>query len=160
MKMRFQRNSQTAYPQEKYMPNTLVVVQLCIVCTLAQIHSYAWNDNDIFIFHQDCNAPTTSQSLDRQPSDWLQSFKIPDHDTFSGSVQRAIDTGVISSKARREIVQVLRTLISMHTLYPVSEQYVAVSQKLVTKFLNLCDPIGTYGFVSVISDSSFLFHYL
>ena len=107
----------------------------------------------IFVFHQDCNAPSTSQSLDRQPSDWLQSFKIPDRDTFSGSVQRAIDTGVISSKARREIVQVLRTLISIHTLYPVSEQYVTVSQKLVAKFPNLRDPIGTNGFVSIISDS-------
>ena len=67
---------------------------------------------------------------------------------------------MISSKVRREIVQVLCTLISMHMLYTVSEQYVAVSQKLVTKFPNLHDPIGTNGFVSVISDSSFLFYYL
>ena len=39
------------------------------------------------------------------------------------------------------------------TLHPVSEQYVTVSQKLVTKFPNLRDPIGTNGFVGVISDS-------
>ena len=63
---------------------------------------------------------------------------------------------MVSSKARREIVQVLRTLISMHTLYPVSEQYIAVSQKLVTKYPNLRDPIGTNGFVSVVSGSLFM----
>lgn len=104
-----------------------------------------------FALLQDCNvAPDTPSS---QPSDWHQSFQIPERESFSGSVQRAIDTGVISSKARREIVQVLRTLISMHTLYPVSEQYIAVSQKLVAKYPNLRDPIGTNGFVSTISDS-------
>ena len=61
----------------------------------------------MIMYSQDCNILTTSE--------------------------RAIDTGVVLSKARREIVQVLRTLISMHTLYLLSEQYIGVSQKLVTK---------------------------
>ena len=113
------------------------------------------NDYVIFVLPQDCNVLTTSGTSGSQLSDWLQSFKIPERDSFSGSVQRAIDTGVVSSKARREIVQMLRTLISMHALYPVSEQYIAVSQKLVTKYPNLRDPIGTNGFVSVPIDSLF-----
>lgn len=120
--------------------------------------------NGFFVLLQDCNLPTSTgnppqgnprtSSGNPPPSDWLSSFRIPERDSFSGSVHRAIDTGVITSKARREIVQVLRTLISMHTLYPVSEQYIAVSQKLVTKYPNLRDPIGTNGFVSVRSDFS------
>ena len=87
----------------------------------------------MIMYSQDCNILTTSGTSESQLSDWLQSFKIPERDSFSGSVQRAIDTGVVLSKARREIVQVLRTLISMHTLYLLSEQYIGVSQKLVTK---------------------------
>ena len=110
----------------------------------------------MIMYPQDCNVLTTSGTSESQLSDWLQSFKIPERDSFSGSVQRAIDTGVVSSKARREIVQVLRTLISMHTLYPVSEEYIGVSQKLVTKYPNLRDPVGTNGFVSVLNDSHFL----
>lgn len=41
---------------------------------------------------------------------WHHTFQIPDRGAFSGSVQQAIDTGVVSAKARREINQTLRTL--------------------------------------------------
>ena len=92
------------------------------------------------IFLQECSELSVS--------DWHHKFTIPEQNRFSGSVQRAIETGIISSKARREIVQVLRTMITAHTAYPTSEQYITISQKLITKFPKLTDAIGTNGFVS------------
>jgi len=69
-------------------------------------------------------------------------------ETYSWSVQKAIETGIIASKARKEIVQVLRTLILSYTKYPTSEQYTTISRKLVEKFPKLKDPVGSNGFVS------------
>ena len=89
-----------------------------------------------------------SPIINGQASDWHIGFQFPPKETYSWSVQKAIETGVISSKARREIVQVLRTLISRYTKYPTSDQYTIISQKLVEKFPNLRDPIGSNGFVS------------
>ena len=40
---------------------------------------------------------------------WHLSFEIPDKSTFSGAVQKAIDTGVLCAKPRKDIVQILRT---------------------------------------------------
>ena len=54
---------------------------------------------------------------------WHLTFQIPEKHTFSGSVLRAVNTGVVSAKARREIVQVLRTLILQHTCRPNGKQY-------------------------------------
>lgn len=73
---------------------------------------------------------------------WHEVFEVPAPETFSASVQSGIKKGVISSKARREIVQVLRTFVTAHTVYPTSEEYVAV-----VTYPNLRDPIGTNGFV-------------
>ena len=83
-----------------------------------------------------------------QPTDWHIRFQIPPKETYSWSVQQAIETGVITSTARRQIVQVLRTMILSYTKYPKSEQYTIISQKLVEKFPKLKDPVGTNGFVS------------
>ena len=77
---------------------------------------------------------STLPLLSSQPADWHLHFSIPERESFSGSVQRAIDMGIVSSKARREIVQVLRTLIAMHTLYPISDHYITICQKLIAKF--------------------------
>ena len=79
---------------------------------------------------------------------WHQSFKIPEKSTFSGSVQRAIDTGVISSKTQQEIAQTLRMHILQHTRYPSPEEYTSVCQQLILKFPKLRDTIGSNGFVS------------
>ena len=46
---------------------------------------------------------------------WHHTFEISDHSAFSGSVQKAIDTGIVSAKAHREINQTLRTLSLQHT---------------------------------------------
>ena len=67
--------------------------------------------------------------------------------TFSGTVQQAIETGIVVSKARQEIVQMLRTLMLQHTKYPTPEQYTNVCQKLVVKYPKLRNTIGSNGFV-------------
>ncbi len=82
-----------------------------------------------------------------QPGRWHKSFNIPNRESFSDCVQTAIDTGVVSSRARREIVQTLRTLVLQHTRYPTSEQYNAVSIMLTEKFEKLTDSLGC-GYVS------------
>ncbi len=83
---------------------------------------------------------------------WQKSFKIPNRESFSGSVQAAIDSGVVSSRARREIVQTLRTLMLQHTKYPTSDQYNAVCILLVEKFEKLKDSLGS-GYVSELCSS-------
>ena len=82
----------------------------------------------------DTNTCSTSTS---QPSNWHLGFKIPELDTFSGVVQQAIKTGVITGIARREVIQVVRTHILVHTVQPTSEQYITVCQKLIGKYPNL-----------------------
>ena len=72
-------------------------------------------------------------------SKWHLTFEIPERSSFSGCVQKAIDTGVVVARARRELIQVLRTLMLQHTKYPSSEQYNKVCEKLVTKFPKLQD---------------------
>ena len=56
-------------------------------------------------------------------SNWHISFEIASPGCFSGSVQRAIETGLISSKARREIVQTLHTLCLQHSRYMHNDNY-------------------------------------
>ena len=99
-----------------------------------------------FLF-QNVNACPVGRSKGSHVSSWYCTFKIPDRDVFSGWTQRSIDTGVVTSRARREIVQTLRTLISQHTKYPTRYQYSNVCEKLVTKFVMLQDMDGT-GYVS------------
>ena len=72
-------------------------------------------------------------------SEWHLHFMIPDASAFSGSVQKAIKTGIVTAKARREINLVLRTYVLAHTIYPTSEQYNTVCRNLVTKFPKLKD---------------------
>lgn len=65
-------------------------------------------------------------------------------------MRQSIQSGIITSKARREIVQTLRTIILQNTMYPTSEQYTAVCQKLIVKFPKLVDTLGSNGYVSII----------
>lgn len=86
--------------------------------------------------------------IPQQSENWHRSFKIPEKDFFSATVNKAISTGVVPSKARREIVQVLRTLMMVHTVYPTLEQYISMCKGLIEKYPNLADKVGTNGFVS------------
>jgi len=85
-----------------------------------------------------CNAVQMSSS-----SNWHLAFAIPELSTFSDSVKDAVRTGVTTSKARREITQVLRTYITAHTFYPKPEQYTTVCKKLVEKYPKLCDDVSS-----------------
>jgi len=75
--------------------------------------------------------------------DWHINFTIPELSTFSHHVQNAITTGIVTGRARREIVQVLRTYITAHTSYPTPEQYQRICRMLVLKYPVLKDLEGT-----------------
>ena len=75
-------------------------------------------------------------------------FLIPELNTFSHHVQNAITTGIVTGKARREIIQVLCTYMTAHTIYPTSEQYKTVCSKLISKYPKLKDNEGTTKYVS------------
>ena len=64
------------------------------------------------------NAVVRTESI-KGPCDvskWHHTFQIPDRETFSGCVQKSIDTGIVSTHARQEIVQMLRTHDSAHKI--------------------------------------------
>ena len=81
-------------------------------------------------------------------SEWHLSFFIPELRTFSYHVKKAVATGVVSSRARREIIQVLRTYITAHTVKPTSEQYKTVCKRLIFKYPKLEDTEGKGDYVS------------
>ena len=82
-------------------------------------------------------------------SDWHLTFQIPEKSTFSWAVQKAIDTGLVCAKPRRDITQTIRTLMLQYSRYPSSEAYTTISRKLIEKFPSLHDG-GNSGFVSVV----------
>ena len=63
-------------------------------------------------------------------------------------MREAVRTGVVSARARREVIQVLRTYIMAHTITPTSEQYTTVCRKLVAKYPKLEDTEETTRIVS------------
>ncbi len=73
---------------------------------------------------------------------WHLDFIIPDKEKFGYSGSRAIDNGHVTSNAKRKIISLLRSLMVQHTLYPTSEQYITVCNKLVMKYPKLQDPVG------------------
>ena len=83
-----------------------------------------------------------------EASEWHVEFLIPELNTFSHHVRNAINTGIVTGKARREIIQVLRTYMTAHTIYPSSEQYKTVCRKLISKYPKLKDNEGKTKYVS------------
>lgn len=81
-------------------------------------------------------------------STWHHQFEIPDLHNFSGIVKTAVETGIVTGLARREIIQVLRTYMLRYTIRPTSEQYQTVCIKLITKYPNLKDTEGDSTYVS------------
>lgn len=98
----------------------------------------------LIIYFQDTSCPN-----------WHETFIIPQRTSFSVAVQQSIDTGVISSKARSEIIRVLQTLVLQHTQYPNHNQYESVCEKLVTKYVLLKDTVGC-GWVSAMCDELYV----
>ena len=80
-----------------------------------------------------------SQATSTSCSRWHHSFSIPDLHSFSPFVKDAIDNGIVTGRAKREIIQVLRTYITAFTMYPAPEQYTTVCRKLVEKYPLLSD---------------------
>ena len=102
--------------------------------------------------------PLPATPIPESPSankEWHIGFLIPDLDVFSAQVLQAINTGVVTSSARREIVQVLRTYVLAHTCNPKSEHYNAVCRKLVDKYPKLQDTEGDTLYVSETKIVSF-----
>lgn len=83
-------------------------------------------------------------------AEWHLNFVIPEIRTFSQFVTEAVDTGIVTARARREVIQVLRTYMTAHTVYPTSEQYKTVCSKLVAKFPSLMDTTGKSKYVSIV----------
>ena len=79
--------------------------------------------------------------------DWYLNFSIPEKHTFLEAVQDSIDTGLVTPRAKRGLIQVLRTLILQHTKYPTREEYNIVCRRLVEKYPKLHDG-GPSGCVS------------
>jgi len=86
-------------------------------------------------------------NMETSTSEWHTSFLIPELQTFSHHVKDAIATGIIPGRARREIVQVLRTYITAHTITPNSDQYNTVCKKLILKYPKLGDKKGKTKYV-------------
>ena len=102
---------------------------------------------------QDMNAAVKQSEESNCNPKWHRTFQIPNRETFSQCVQKSFDTGIVSACARKEIVQMLRSLVLQHTKYPTSEQYNTICEKLVTKFSKLRDTLGSghvsYTFVKI-----------
>ena len=83
-----------------------------------------------------------------QPSqtDWAGKISIPSR--FSVETNTALTSGVLTSKARDEIVKSLSTLMLVHTMHPTSDDYNTVCSRLIKKHPVLKDHIGS-GYVSV-----------
>ena len=81
-------------------------------------------------------------------SEWHTEFLIPELATFSHHVRDAVTTGIVTGRARKEIIQVVRTYMTAHTIYPTSEQYKTVCSKLVSKYPKLKDTEGKTKYVS------------
>lgn len=83
---------------------------------------------------------------------WEVSFIVPQQ--FSNGTMAGIQSGIISSRARHEIIQEVASRILNHCLYPSAKQFDVVASKLVYKFPQLADKIGREvvgtGFVSVV----------
>lgn len=78
---------------------------------------------------------------------WHLAFEVPDQDKFSDHVQKAIETGIVLPRSRREIVQMLRTLMLQFTKEPTPEEYGTICSKLVLKYNKLQDDSKS-GYVS------------
>lgn len=109
----------------------------------------------------DAHIPSAVDNTSRRPStgdrghstsasEWHIQFTIPELNSFSQHVKDAVSTGVVTARARREIVQVLRTYMTAYTVFPTSEHYTTICRKLIEKYPRLMDDKGTTKYVSVL----------
>ena len=67
---------------------------------------------------------------------------------FSTSTTKAVDTGILTKRARVEIVHSLSTLILLHTCRPTPYDLDTVSRRLIQKYPKLRDSVDK-GYVSI-----------
>ena len=78
-------------------------------------------------------------------SNWVQSFCIPAR--FSKPTIRALDSGELTKSSRVEVVAAIAHQIIQETWYPKSKEYDLICEKLIAKYPNVKDSIGS-GYVS------------
>ena len=66
---------------------------------------------------------------------------------FSAATNKVVETGVLTNKARIEIITALSTLMLVYTSRPTPSDLTTVSRRLVEKYPNLRDKVDN-GFVS------------
>lgn len=96
----------------------------------------------VFYFIETQITPPSKTTLS---SSWLESFEIPTE--FSHRTKESIRTGVVTKRARCEIIAALATRILQSTRYPTPNVYQTICTKLIRKFPTLQDPVGN-GYVS------------
>lgn len=74
-------------------------------------------------------------------ADWASKITIPSR--FSKETNTSLASGVITRKARDEIVNSLSTLMLIHTMHPSSDDYNTVCVRLIKKHTVLKDHIGS-----------------
>ena len=81
----------------------------------------------------------------RPQKDWAEQLSIPTR--FSSDTTAAIKSGILSKRARDEIIQSLSTLILVYTNRPSPEDHTIVCRKLIQKYPTLKDKVDS-GYVS------------
>ena len=74
-------------------------------------------------------------------SNWVESFCIPAR--FSKPTIRAVDSGELSKSSRVEVVAAIAHQIIQKTWYPKSKEYNLICEKLISKYPNVKDSIGS-----------------
>ena len=87
--------------------------------------------------------------MSKQPqAEWANTFAVPTR--FSVETTSTMKSGVLTAKARDEIVHSLATLIMVHKVYPSPSDYNTVLSKLIKKHPVLKDCAGS-GYVSIMT---------
>ena len=80
-----------------------------------------------------------------QNLDWADRLVLPTR--FSTPTTKAMESGVLTKKARIEIVDSLATFMLIHTSRPTPQDFTTISKRLIEKYPKLRDTVDT-GYVS------------
>ena len=86
-------------------------------------------------------------SMDFRLANWAEKIVIPKR--FSVVTNEALKSGVLTPKARDEIVHSLATLMMVHTIRPTPDDYNTVCLRLIKTHSILKDKVDS-GYVSYI----------
>ena len=84
-------------------------------------------------------------STNRAKTDWAVNLPIPTR--FSAETMSCIESGVLTKKARGEIVHSLSILMLVHTNRPSPDDYTIVSRRMIQRYPSLKDKVDN-GYVS------------